>query len=103
MPTAPTLTNPQRRWLKQQAHHLKPLVLLGQQGLTEPVLSEIELALTHHELIKVRLNAGDHALRDLQIQSILERTGASLVQRIGNIAALYRANPKRKDPLRLPS
>ncbi len=96
------LANNQRRTLKQRAHHLKPVVLLGQAGLTEPVLAEIELALAHHELIKVRVNGGDHALRDTQVRGIVERSGAELVQRIGNIAVLYRANPDLADPIRLP-
>lgn len=97
-----TLANNQRRILKQRAHHLKPVVLLGQAGLTEAVLAEIELALDHHELIKVRATGGDRDARDAQVLTIRERTGAVLVQRIGNIATLYRANPELADPIRLP-
>jgi RNA-binding protein len=91
------LQNHQRRALKQRAHHLKPVVLLGAAGLTEAVLAEIELALDHHELIKVRVNGGDRDVRDAQIMTIVEETGAALVQRIGNIAVLYRTNPELKD------
>jgi hypothetical protein len=57
-------TEQQKRWLKKQVHHLKPVVSLGQAGLTAPVLAEIELALDHHELIKVKIAAGDRDLRD---------------------------------------
>ncbi|WP_295885725.1 ribosome assembly RNA-binding protein YhbY [uncultured Thiohalocapsa sp.] len=97
------LGNRAQRALKQRAHHLKPVVLLGAAGLTEPVLAEIELALDHHELIKVRVNGGDRGARDAQVRTIAEETGAALVQRIGNIAVLYRANPELKDPIRLPA
>lgn len=97
------LDNHQRRALKQRAHHLKPVVLLGAAGLTEPVLAGIELALDHHELIKVRVNGGDRDLRDAQVRTIVAETGAALVQRIGNIAVLYRANPQLEDPIRLPA
>jgi RNA-binding protein len=96
------ISSQQRRWLKQQAHHLKPVVLLGQAGLTDAVLAEVELALDHHELIKVRVNGGDRDERDAEVSAIAARTGAQLVQRIGNIAIYFRSNPKHKDPIRLP-
>jgi RNA-binding protein len=94
-----SLQTHQRRALKQRAHHLKPVVLLGAAGLTEAVLAEIELALDHHELIKVRVNGGDRDMRDTEIGTIVEETGAALVQRIGNVAVLYRANPQLKKSL----
>jgi RNA-binding protein len=97
------LGNPAKRALMARAHALKPVVLLGAAGLTEPVLAEIELALNHHELIKVRVNGGDRDMRDAQVRTIVEETGAALVQRIGNIAVLFRANPERKEPIRLPA
>jgi len=96
------ITDVQRRWLKKQAHHLKPVVLLGQSGLSEAVLREIQLALDHHELIKVRVNAGDRDLRDAQVDEIARRTGADLVQRIGNTASYFRANPQLPDRIVLP-
>ncbi len=99
----PALSHAQRRALKQRAHHLKPVVLLGAAGLTEPVLAEVEAALEHHELIKVRVNAGDRDLRDAQVRTLVEETAAALVQRIGNIAVLYRANPDLKHRAQLPA
>jgi len=90
----PSLDSQQRRSLKQRAHHLKPVVLLGAAGLTEAVLAEIELALTHHELIKVRVTGGDRDARDAQVRTIVEETDSALVQRIGNIAVLYREKPQ---------
>ncbi|ESQ11097.1 MAG: hypothetical protein N838_35240 [Thiohalocapsa sp. PB-PSB1] len=93
------ISSQQRRWLKQQAHHLKPVVWIGQAGLSEAVLTEIELALDHHELIKVRVNADQ---RDAEASAIAAQTRAELVQRIGNVATYFRANPRHKDPMRLP-
>ena len=97
------ITEKQKRWLKQQVHHLKPVVTVGQHGITEPVLAEIEIALAHHELLKIRVNAGDREERDAAIGLILERTQAVLVSRIGNVASLYRHNPKKRDPIQLPN
>ncbi|EIC20002.1 ribosome assembly RNA-binding protein YhbY [Thiorhodovibrio frisius] len=99
----PSITPKQRHWLKQQAHHLKPVVMLGQHGLTEAVLREIRIALDHHELIKVKISAGDRAERDQLITAITEETGAELVQRVGNAASLYRHNPDKAEPFRLPA
>jgi RNA-binding protein len=97
-----TITEKQRRWLKRQVHHLKPVVLLGQAGLTERVLAEVDGALTHHELIKVKVNAGDRDLRDALVAEIASRTGSDLIDRIGNMAAFYRTNPEKKAPMQLP-
>jgi RNA-binding protein len=97
-----TITEKQKRWLKKQVHHLNPVVLVGQHGITESVLAEIEIALNHHELLKIRVNAGDRDERDAAIGLIQERTQADLITRIGNVAAFYRANPKKRDPIVLP-
>ncbi len=96
------ISETQKRWLKKQVHHLKPVVTVGQAGLTEPVLAEIELALSHHELLKVKVNAGDREQRDAQIAEIAHRTDSALINRIGNTAAFFRANPKKKTPMVLP-
>jgi len=97
------ITNKQRRWLKGEAHALKPVVMIGQAGLTQAVLAELDLALNHHELLKVKVSAGDRDLRDALIAPLLEGTGATLVTRIGNIAVLYRANPQKASPLAVPA
>ena len=89
-----TLSNAQKRYLKGLAHHLKPVVLLGNKGLTEAVVAEINQALDIHELIKVKVVAADRMLRDECITSICSRTEAALVSRIGNIASLYRRATK---------
>jgi len=97
------ITEKQKRWLKQQVHHLKPVVTVGQHGITEAVLAEIAIALDHHELIKIRVNAGDREERDAAVSLIRERTNADLINRIGNVAAYYRHNPKKREPLAIPS
>jgi RNA-binding protein len=97
------ITEGQRRWLKKRVHHLKPVVTLGQEGLTEAVLKELEIALDHHELIKVKVNAGDRTQRDAVVEQIAAQTQSDLVDRIGNTAAFFRANPRKKAPLPIPS
>jgi RNA-binding protein len=101
-PSTASLSDRQRRWLKAQSHHLKPVVSVGQAGASEPLLAELEGALAHHELLKVKVAAGDRALRDAIIEHLLKATGATLVNRIGNVAVLYRANPRKRSPLALP-
>ncbi len=99
----PTITPGQRRWLRGEAHPLKPVVMVGQAGLTEAVLAELELALSHHELLKVKINVGDRELRDAILTPMIERTGSVLVTRIGNVAVLFRANTKKRSPMVLPA
>lgn len=88
------LSAAQNRYLRGLAHHRKPVVQLGAKGLTDAVLAEIERALDDHELIKVKLNAGDRTQRTRDVNDLRERTGAALVQRIGNVACLYRRHPE---------
>lgn len=98
-----TISDKQRRWLKAQAHHRKPVVSVGQAGVTERLLAELEGALAHHELLKVKVAAGDRDLRDGMIAQMVKATSAELIHRIGNVAVLYRANPKKRAPLVLPA
>lgn len=91
-----TLTNKQRQQLKGLAHLLKPVVRLGDAGLTEAVMSEIEQALAHHELIKVKLVGADRTGKRELADEISQRSGAENVQMIGNMVVLYRPSPKAK-------
>jgi len=91
----PILTNPQKRHLKALAHHRKPVVIVGDNGITPAVTHEILLALDHHELIKIRVNAEDRQAREAMIAEICAATDAALVQRIGHIATLFRRNHER--------
>lgn len=89
------ITEQQRRRLKKLVHHLKPVVIIGQQGLSTGVLSEIEAALDAHELIKIKLNSGDRDTRRSMLEEICVKTGADFIHSIGHIAALYRRHAKR--------
>jgi RNA-binding protein len=90
-----TLTERQLRHLRGLAHALKPVIRLGNAGLTEAVVAESARALRDHELIKVKAPGGDRAARDALFAALAAGTGSALVQRIGNVAVLYRANPER--------
>ncbi|SLM61771.1 MULTISPECIES: ribosome assembly RNA-binding protein YhbY [Dickeya] len=90
------LSNKQKQHLKGLAHPLKPVVMLGNNGLTEGVLAEIEQALEHHELIKVKIATEDRETKGLIVEAILRETGASNVQVIGHTLVLYRASKERK-------
>ena len=91
---APELTDKQRRHLRGLAHDLKPLIRLGNAGLTEAVAAETARALHDHELIKVKGPGGDREARDALFTDLAQRTASTLVHRIGNIAVLYRPNEK---------
>ncbi len=90
------LTSPQIRELKKLAHPLKPVVIVGQHGLSESVLAEIDSSLDIHELIKVKLAGADKADREQMSETIVQGVSASLVQIIGRVAVFYRPNPKKK-------
>ena len=91
-----TLTPQQKSALKAKAHSLKPVVLLGDKGLTEPVMAEIELALETHELIKIKIPGQDREIKENWIEQICEKSQSQLVQPLGNVVTLYRAKYKKK-------
>lgn len=88
------LNEKQRRHLKGLAHPLKPVILMGNAGLTEAVVAETARALADHELIKVRLPGQDREARDAALAQLAERTGSNMVTRIGHVAVLYRPHPE---------
>lgn len=94
MPTV--LTSAQTRFLRGQAHDLKAMLQVGGKGVTDALVAEIDLALEHHELIKVKVGAEDRDARDALIGQIAERTEAALVQRIGHTAVLYRPSKDKR-------
>ena len=96
------LTEEQKRHLRRLGHELKPVVRLGNAGLTAAVMNEVEIALDHHELIKVKVVAEDREQRNALIQTIASDSNAAIVQSIGNVAVLYRGNPKKKARIALP-
>lgn len=97
-----TLSESQKKYLRGLGHALKPTIMVGDSGLTESLLAEFELTLEHHELIKARVRVGDRNARDAVIADLCTKGDAALVQRIGNVALLYRQNPE-KNKIRLPS
>ncbi|MBD2809842.1 ribosome assembly RNA-binding protein YhbY [Xenorhabdus sp. Vera] len=91
-----TLNKKQVQHLKSLAHSLKPVVMIGNNGLTEGVLAEIEQTLSHHELIKVKVAGEDREIKTLIAEAIVRETGAYNVQIIGKILVLYRPSKERK-------
>ena len=91
-----SLTNAQIRFLRGQAHDLKAMLQVGAKGVTDAVAAEVDLALEHHELIKIRVAAEDRDARDALIADLTARTGAALVQRIGNVAVLFKPSQDHK-------
>ena len=100
------LTAMQRKALKARAHSLHPILQLGEKGLTDAVLAEIERALGAHELLKIRAAPFNREERDVTLASICERTGAQAVQHIGKMLVVYRQKPPpetRPAPRRRPA
>jgi RNA-binding protein len=92
-PSAPELSEKQRRHLRGLAHELKPIIRLGNAGLTAAVATETVRALHDHELIKVKApGSGDREARDALFTELAQRTASALIHRIGNVAVLYRPN-----------
>jgi putative YhbY family RNA-binding protein len=96
------LTPAERRALRARAHHLHPVVLIGEAGLTPAVLGEIDLALKSHELIKIRVTGVDRRLRGSLIGEIGAALDASPVQHIGRIPVVFRPRPETAGPKSAP-
>jgi RNA-binding protein len=90
------LTTKQKQHLKGLAHNLKPVVMLGANGLTEGVLAEIDGALTHHELIKVKVAGADRELKNAIVDAIVRETQSAKVQVIGHVLVLFRHSAEMK-------
>lgn len=82
--------------LAAKAHRLNVVVLIGANGLTDQVQHEIDLALTSHELIKIRINAETREQRQEMVDQIIARHQATVVQQIGHVLVIYRANPDKQ-------
>lgn len=90
------LSNKQTRHLRSLAHGLKPVVIIGDKGLTQAVLAEIDSALETHELIKVKVRADEREDRQQMIETITKKTGSANVQRVGHIVTLFKRNKEAK-------
>jgi len=89
-----SLSEINKRQLRKLGHNLKPVVMIGTNGLTDAVCNELDLSLAHHELLKIKVNAASHDERDDIIRTLCDRSAAELVQRVGHIALVYRHNPQ---------
>ncbi|SFN06273.1 putative RNA-binding protein, YhbY family [Formivibrio citricus] len=96
------LTPDQRRYLKSQAHHLNPVVMIGNNGLTDAVIREIAANLDAHELIKIRVLGDDRELREQFLQQICADLDAAPVQHIGKLLLVYRPGAEGKRKIVLP-
>ena len=84
------LSEKQKKHLRRLAHPLHPLVMLGNAGLTDAVVAELDRALADHELVKVSARVGERTARNATLEELARRTQASMVQRIGHVGVFYR-------------
>tara|TARA_R110000868_G_scaffold144960_4_gene364543 strand:+ start:63369 stop:63641 length:273 start_codon:yes stop_codon:yes gene_type:complete len=89
-----SLTAKEKREFKQKAHHLKPIVQIGDKGLSETVMAEIKRALYDHELIKVKVSGLERDKYQEMIDTICEKTTATFINKIGHTVILYRKSDK---------
>jgi len=90
------LSEKQKKHLRRLAHPMSPIVMLGNAGLTDGVVGELERALSDHELVKVSARVGDRDARNAALDALALRTTAHLVQRVGNVGVFYRRNDTRQ-------
>jgi len=90
-----SLSKQQIKFLRAKCHNLKAVILLGQKGLTEEVVNELDIALTHHELVKIKLSVDDRDQRKQMIAEICDKSHSEKVQSIGKTLSVYRVNPDK--------
>ena len=91
-----SLNSKQTSHLRALSHSLSPVVMIGNNGLTEQVLREIESSLKAHELIKIKVFGDDRELRKSLLETICEKTGAVAIHHIGKQLVIYRQADKPK-------
>ncbi len=89
-----SLTQEQKKQFKSIGHHLKPIVTIADNGLTEGVLAELDRALNDHELIKIQLRLAERDDRIAIVTELCQKSSSILVQSIGKVALIYRKNPQ---------
>lgn len=92
------LSPDQRRAFRAEAHHLTPVVMVGNDGLTAPVLHEIDIALTSHGLIKIRVFSDERDEREAMLVRIADELDAAPIQHIGKLLVLWRPMPEEEKP-----
>jgi len=90
------LTSKQKQHLRGLAHHLKPIILVGNKGISEQLLEEFNLAIEFHELIKVKLNSTDRQAHTQMVQQIVDHSASEIIQSIGKTATFFRASEHHK-------
>jgi RNA-binding protein len=96
------LKGSQKKYLRSQAHHLKPLVIIGRNGLNEQVLGTVDIALRDHELIKIKFGEFKEDKKEISAE-IAQATKSELVGIVGNIAICYRQHPEpEKRKIKIP-
>ncbi len=90
--------------LRGLAHKLSPVVMIGNQGLSENIFKEIEVSLNAHELIKIKVAGDDRDARKAMYTDICEKTNATAVHHIGKQLVIYRASDtiKEKHKIHIP-
>ena len=89
------LTIAQRKEHRAEAHHLSPVVMIGNDGLTPAVKKETDAALNAHGLIKVRVLGDDRVAREAMFQTLCDELGAAPIQHIGKLLVLWRPKPEK--------
>jgi len=84
----------ERAELKARAHALEPVAQVGQAGLSDSFVSEVDRALKAHELIKVKLGGADRESRAALSHELAERTSSAEVQQVGKVVVLWRPRPE---------
>ena len=90
------ITGKQKRYLRSLAHKQRVIVTVGTKGVTDDLLDELNTALDHHELLKIRLPASSKTQHKTLLQSICTATDSELVQVIGHTGVIFRpADPSK--------
>ncbi|GBU09335.1 RNA binding protein associated with pre-50S ribosomal subunits [Gammaproteobacteria bacterium] len=86
------LSKEQRQYLKSLAHHLKPVILIGDKGITDTVITECKKSIAHHELMKIRISGADREARNAAIVQLEDSINATVIQKIGHVVTFFRRN-----------
>lgn len=94
-----SLNQEQKKHFKSLGHHLKPVVTVAEQGLSDNLMAELDRALNDHELIKIQLRLSEREDRQAMLTELCQQSSATLVQSIGKMALIYRKNPRANPKL----
>lgn len=86
------MTGKERAFLKKLSHGIKPILIIGKEGITENTITQLDGALMKHELIKIKILNNNLDDRDEMIETILQELQAEFVQYIGNKLTIYRVS-----------